>query len=91
MAFRASVLGYPCYISGVHYVICTLYKQYTLTTGLVNRPLSQRIRVTIHMIHYSRALQMINEIVVLNSDQNNAKGTGPASVFEFLTEAFFFV
>ena len=24
-----------------------------------------------------------------NSDQNNAKGTGPASVFEFLTEAFF--
>ena len=24
-----------------------------------------------------------------NSDQNNAKGTGPASVFGFLTEPFF--
>jgi len=26
---------------------------------------------------------------LLNSDQNNAKGTGPASVFDILTEAFF--
>ena len=26
---------------------------------------------------------------MLNSDQNNAKGTGPASVFDILTEAFF--